>query len=753
MTTFNGVPKTLDLALQNRGYNELTPVQQDVLAPELIDQDMLVSAQTGSGKTVAFGLAIAPTVMDDGERFTKAKTPLALIVAPTRELALQVQRELEWLYKDAGAQVVACVGGMDARDERRRLERGAHIVVGTPGRLCDHINRKAFNTSTLRAIVLDEADEMLDLGFQEELEYILNAAPENRRTLMFSATVPRSISSLAKRYQNNAVRLVASENQKQHLDIDYRALTIAPKDQENAIINVLRYYDAQNAIVFCATRSMVNHMTARFNNRGFSVVALSGELSQNERTHALQSMRDGRAKVCIATDVAARGIDLPKLELVIHADLPKNPESLLHRSGRTGRAGRKGVSVLIVPFKARKRTERLLQNASIKATWDKPPSAEDILKRDDERILSDETLTKPLNKKESSFAAELLQRFEPEQIAGAFVRLHRSGQSAPEDLLDVPATELKSKQGYDFSDGQWISLSIGRGDRVEPGRMLAMLCRVGDLSKKDIGAIRIQDKETFVEIDRRSIDKFMTMIGPDQIIEKTITITKLDKAPKLQDRGSEKRSFEKRAYEKRSSEKSSYGKKPYEKKSSDERSYDKKRKFSKSEKIDGDRKAAPVRKYKEKAASGDDWDHGDKDWSPKVKEGALNAGSKRDTKKTKPRAQQSDDYGKSDRSKGKPKTSFQGGNKFKSKKFKTPEKLNDDDFFKENDRFKSDKPSGKPSGKPSFRRDKPGSAKNKKPYSSRSADSIKSKQHGKTLDNTDPGGAAPLKRKRPKSPK
>src|SRR5262249_11300274 len=207
--------------------------------------------------------------------------------------------------------------------------------------------------------------EMLDLGFREDLEFILDSAPTDRRTLMFSATVPRSIATLAKNYQRDAVRISTASEQKQHVDIEYRALVVAPSDRENAIINVLRYYEARNAIVFCSTRAAVNHLTARFNNRGFSVVALSGELSQNERTHALQAMRDGRARVCIATDVAARGIDLPGLELVIHADLPTNPETLLHRSGRTGRAGRKGVSALIVPNNARRRTERLLQNAKL----------------------------------------------------------------------------------------------------------------------------------------------------------------------------------------------------------------------------------------------------------------------------------------------------------------------------------------------------------------------------------------------------
>src|SRR5690606_11310635 len=253
--------------------------------------------------------------------FTETGAPLALLIAPTRELALQVQRELDWLYAETGARTASCVGGMDARAERRALERGAHIVVGTPGRLRDHITRGGLDMSAMRAVVLDEADEMLDLGFREDLEFILDSAPEDRRTLLFSATVPPAIAKLAKSYQRNAVRISTAAEREQHVDIEYRALTVAPSDRENAIINVLRYYDARNALVFCSTRAAVNHLTARFNNRGFQVVALSGELSQNERTHALQAMRDGRAKVCIATDVAARGIDLPNLDLVVHADL------------------------------------------------------------------------------------------------------------------------------------------------------------------------------------------------------------------------------------------------------------------------------------------------------------------------------------------------------------------------------------------------------------------------------------------------
>ncbi|MBT4491177.1 MAG: DEAD/DEAH box helicase, partial [Rhodospirillaceae bacterium] len=329
MANFEGVVPALGQALQQHGFDVLTPVQEAVLEPELSSGDLLVSAQTGSGKTVAFGLALAPTLLAGAERFAVADGPLALVVAPTRELALQVKRELEWLYKPTGASVVSCVGGMDMRTERRALQRGAHIVVGTPGRLRDHIERKSLDMTALKGVVLDEADEMLDLGFREDLEFILGAAPKDRRTLMFSATVPRTIATLAKRFQRDAVRISTQAEQSQHLDIEYQALVVAGNERENAIINVLRYFEVPTALVFCATRAAVNHMTARFSNRGFSVVALSGELSQAERSHALQAMRDGRAKVCIATDVAARGIDLPKCELVIHADLPRNREGLL----------------------------------------------------------------------------------------------------------------------------------------------------------------------------------------------------------------------------------------------------------------------------------------------------------------------------------------------------------------------------------------------------------------------------------------
>ena len=545
MTAFEGVVPALGQALDKRGYTVLTPVQTAVIAPGLGQGDALVSAQTGSGKTVAFGLALAPTLLDGADRFERARTPLALIIAPTRELALQVKRELEWLYEMTGASIASCVGGMDMRTERSNLNRGAHIVVGTPGRLRDHIERGSFNTSTLRAVVLDEADEMLDLGFREDLEYMLDTTPSDRRTLMFSATVPRSIATLAKRYQQDATRISTTEEQKQHVDIEYRALPVAPNDRENAIINVLRYFDPKNALVFCATRATVNHMTARFNNRGFPVVALSGELSQNERTHALQSMRDGRAKVCIATDVAARGIDLPNLELVIHADIPKTAETLLHRSGRTGRAGRKGVCALIVPHNRRKGTERLLKQANVEATWAKPPSVEEITQRDRERFLNDPALSEAMNDNEESFVKELLFRYSAEQVATALVRLHHNNQPAPEELLDAPP-EREKKSRNDFEGGKWFRLTVGRRHNAEPRWLLPMLCRAGHITKRDIGAIKIQQTETFVELAPDCVEQFLAAIGPSRKVEKTVTVDAVDGPPAQEKRETGERSYAKK---------------------------------------------------------------------------------------------------------------------------------------------------------------------------------------------------------------
>ena len=347
IVTFFETSPMLARALAERNYVEATPVQSAVLTEETAGRDLVVSAQTGSGKTVAYGLAIASTILGKAEKFGEVSSPLALIIAPTRELALQVERELMWLYQFSDARIVSCVGGMDSRLERRKLANGVHIVVGTPGRLRDHIERGGLDISGLTALVLDEADEMLDLGFREDLEFILQATPAARQTLMFSATMPKAIAALAKRYQRDAMRIQVEGGSRGHVDIEYRAVRVAPQEIEYAVVNLLRFVDAPTSIVFCNTRESGRHLQATLLERGFAAVLLSGELSQHERNQSMQALRDGRARVCVATDVAARGIDLPTLTLVVHVEIPRDAEALQHRSGRTGRAGMEGRAISI----------------------------------------------------------------------------------------------------------------------------------------------------------------------------------------------------------------------------------------------------------------------------------------------------------------------------------------------------------------------------------------------------------------------
>ncbi|WP_338466540.1 DEAD/DEAH box helicase [Novosphingobium sp. ZN18A2] len=510
--TFPPLPSSLEAALAERGYDTATPVQAEVMRAEAAGRDLVVSAQTGSGKTIAFGLAIARELLGESDAIPFSEGPLALIIAPTRELALQVSRELAWLYGKAGGRIATCVGGMNPQQERRALRSGANIVVGTPGRLRDHLERGALDLSGLKAVVLDEADEMLDMGFREELEEILDAMPETRRTLLFSATMPRPIEAIARRYQRNALRIATIDEGRGHGDISYQAVTVSPPEIENAAVNLLRFHEAETAILFCATRENVRHLHATLQERGFAVVALSGEHSQSERNQALQALRDRRARVCVATDVAARGIDLPTLSLVIHVEIPRDAETLQHRSGRTGRAGKKGTAVMIVPFSRRKRVESMLRHAKITADWTDAPDREAIKTRDRERLL--EKLLEPVEVDEGDreLAERLLAERTPAQIAAMLVHAHRASMPEPEDLIantaEARREAQKERHRPGFEDTVWFRMALGRRQNADPRWILPLLCRRGHITRNEIGAIRIAPDETYFQIPRRIAEKF-----------------------------------------------------------------------------------------------------------------------------------------------------------------------------------------------------------------------------------------------------
>ena len=510
--SFENLPPLLAAALSEKGYSAPTPVQSAVTAEDAKGRDLIVSAQTGSGKTIAFGMALADELLGETGAMPLVERPLALVIAPTRELALQVSRELGWLYEKAGLRIATCVGGMDASKERRTLRTGPAIVVGTPGRLRDHLERGALDLSGLVGVVLDEADEMLDMGFRDDLEEILDATPEQRRTLLFSATLPKAIVRLAERYQTDALRLSLAGQDRGHGDITYQAITVAPSEIENAVVNLLRFHEAETAICFCATRDSVRRLHATLQNRGFGVVALSGEHSQSERNQALQALRDRRARVCVATDVAARGLDLPSLSLVIHVEIPRDAETLQHRSGRTGRAGKKGIAAIIVPYNRRKRVAGMLRGAGIGADWLDAPAPEAIRAQDRARLM--EKLTAPADYEEDdrTMASELMRRLSPEDIAAALVQAHRAKMPQPEELLaNTPEGRdkaLADRHRPGFEDVVWFKMGIGRKQNAEPRWILPLLCRRGHITRNEIGAIRIGQHETWFQVPRAIAPRF-----------------------------------------------------------------------------------------------------------------------------------------------------------------------------------------------------------------------------------------------------
>jgi ATP-dependent RNA helicase DeaD len=542
-----GAPEPLAQALVARGYDSPTPVQEAVLRTE--DRDLLVSARTGSGKTVAFGLAFSRQLLP----LPSAGKPLCLVVAPTRELAHQVARELAWLYGGSdGARVATCVGGADMGQELRAIKAGAHIVVGTPGRLCDHLDRKSLDLSALRVLVLDEADEMLDLGFREELDRIVGGAPKDRRTLLFSATLPQEIDKLAKKYARDPLRLALSPPAQAHGDIEIKAHVVAPREREHAVVNLLRFHDPPAAIVFCATRDGVTHLTQNLIERGFAAVPLSGELSQAERTRALHALRDGRARVLVATDVAARGLDLPDVSVVIQADPPQNAEVLQHRSGRTGRAGRKGMSVVLSPPSARRPVEAMLRRYGSKAAFTPPPDADVIRIHDRDRLLREiERLALEPIEEDVALARLLLKERDPIQLAAALVKLKREALPAPEELPltaqiakkpppreERPRTAFRKTRGDDVEEprhgrekpgGVWFRINIGRTRNADPRWLLPIICRKGEVDRHHVGRIEILANESRFEVARAAATHFRKAAARPDKKDPNLKITLLEK--------------------------------------------------------------------------------------------------------------------------------------------------------------------------------------------------------------------------------
>jgi len=528
------VGPALGAAISEKGFTELTTVQKAVLDPALAGRDLRVTSQTGSGKTVAIGLVIRELAGQPSNAKDKLAHPRALVIVPTRELAKQVVQELTWLFAPLNARVVSVTGGAVYRDEHRALAAGPSVVVGTPGRLLDHLNRGSIDPSEVAAVVLDEADRMLDLGFREELESILGKTPEERQTHLVSATFPREVEALANRVQRNPARVEGTRLGVANVDIEHVMHVLEPRQRLDALINLLLASPEAQTVVFARTRADVGDVAERLAENGFAVTALSGEMEQRERDRALNSFRRADHRVLVATDVAARGIDVQDITLVIHLDPPTDADSYTHRSGRTGRAGRKGRSVLLVSPAAVGKTTMLLKRVKVVARTEPVPSAEQIRASADQKFFDlltrEEEAEAQVSERQQALAERLAARDDSARTISRLLAMARfSGPTEPREIRRVergsdrklprererelrgPAARGPNRDRDEYpprdaartaaphrgaarDGGDWVAFRItwGGDHGADARKLLAMACRWGEIRGSDVGAIEIE---------------------------------------------------------------------------------------------------------------------------------------------------------------------------------------------------------------------------------------------------------------------
>lgn len=439
-------------ALTKKGFSQLTSVQLAVLDPKLQGRDLRITSQTGSGKTLAIGFALRELAALKPGMSKGGPRPLALVIAPTRELAKQVEVELSWLYASLGARVTSVTGGSSYRDERRELNAAPAVVVGTPGRLLDHLERGSIDPSDLKAIALDEADRMLDLGFREDLLAIFSKAPKEHLTHLMSATFPQDVRALADRVQNNPARVEGTPLGEANTDIEHIVHLVDPKQRTDAIVNLLLFTQSSNSLIFARTRADVAQLTRDLRAAGFTVSSLSGEMEQPERNRALSLFKRGDLDALVATDVAARGIDVHDIGMVIQAEPPTDSDSYTHRSGRTGRAGKKGTSHLLVDPRVLDKTAALLKRARVRFRIDPVPTPEQIDAAADARFLEEmsaenaaeadsELPDRGFDARTWALAKKLVEQTDPTRLVARFIESAR--RKAPATAREVRAIEVK----------------------------------------------------------------------------------------------------------------------------------------------------------------------------------------------------------------------------------------------------------------------------------------------------------------------
>ena len=495
-----GLEPRLVKALEELGYEEPTPIQRAAIPPLIAGRDVLGQAATGTGKTAAFAL---PMLQRLGAEKPEKKGLRGLILVPTRELAVQVASAVHRYGRALGINVLPVYGGQSLGLQARALTRGVDVVVATPGRALDLMRRRSFVLDTVVAVVLDEADEMLDLGFAEDLELILEATPKTRQTALFSATLPQRIAKLADRRMRNPVRLaIATAATKAGTQAKVRqvAYVIGRAQKADALGRVLDMEAPASAIVFCRTRSEVDELTESLGARGYRAEAIHGGLTQDQRDRVMKRFRDGTADLLVATDVAARGLDIPHLSHVVNYDVPASPEMYVHRTGRTGRAGREGVAITLVQPREERMLRQIEQLTKQKIAIATLPTIADLnAKRlDVTRAALREALLAGGLDPYRTVARALGEEFDLVDVAAAAVKLVHEPEGPPAS----PEAPDKTVPRPEPAPGAMERVFVGAGrlNGVRPKDLVGAITKGAGVAAEALGAIEIGDRSSIVEV-------------------------------------------------------------------------------------------------------------------------------------------------------------------------------------------------------------------------------------------------------------
>ena len=482
-------------AVTEMGFEEASPIQSKAIPVELTGRDVIGQAQTGTGKTAAFGIPLLEKIDP------KEKKLQALVLCPTRELAIQVADEFRKLSKFMhGIKILPIYGGQDIVKQIRSLKAGTQIVIGTPGRVMDHMRRKTVKFDTVKTIILDEADEMLNMGFREDIETILEQIPQERQTILFSATMPKAILEIARKYQHDAETIKVVKKELTVPKIDQFYFEVKQKNKEEVLSRLLDIYAPKLSLVFCNTKRMVDELVSALQGRGYFAEGLHGDLKQSQRDRVMNSFRNGKTEILVATDVAARGIDVDDVEAVFNYDLPQDEEYYVHRIGRTGRAGRTGMAFSFVYGKEMYKLKDIQRYCKTKIKLMPVPSMDDVANTKIENIF--EKVSNIIKEEDLSKMVEYIQnKLDVEDYTS----------------LDLAAAFLKMELGVDYSDSDVeanedfgdtgaepgmvrLFINIGKKQNIRPGDILGAIAGESGMPGKLVGSIDMYDKYTFVEV-------------------------------------------------------------------------------------------------------------------------------------------------------------------------------------------------------------------------------------------------------------